>query len=345
MKGLWKYISPFAPDQSGAGAVLYGMGGIIVVCDAGGCAGNICGFDEPRWFSQRSAVFSAGLRDMDAILGRDDRLVDKLAAVAGEIDADFAAIIGTPVPAVIATDYRGLRRLAEKRIQKPIITVETTGTEYYDKGEALAYKELLKTFAKETGKRKDNSVGIFGATPLDCVFPQDRERIKEQLLHKGWDEVHIYGEDGLELLQRACENTLNLVLSPSGLEAAVYACKMFGTPYNCIYPLQGHETKVLNDWKGKRVLVVHQQVAARQLADELAERGADVMTATWFSAPHELMKEKDVHLAEEDDFLRLIEENSFQVIFADIFLKRATGKFKGLFVDFPHFAVSGRTSL
>lgn len=64
MKGLWKYISPFAPDQSGAGAVLYGLGGIIVVCDAGGCAGNICGFDEPRWFSQRSAVFSAGLREI-----------------------------------------------------------------------------------------------------------------------------------------------------------------------------------------------------------------------------------------------------------------------------------------
>ena len=46
-------------------------------------------------------------------LGRDDRLVDKLASVAEDIDADFAAIIGTPVPAVIATDYRGLRRLAE----------------------------------------------------------------------------------------------------------------------------------------------------------------------------------------------------------------------------------------
>lgn len=57
MKGLWKYIAPFAPDQSGAAAVLYGLGGIVVVCDAGGCAGNICGFDEPRWFSgARSAV-------------------------------------------------------------------------------------------------------------------------------------------------------------------------------------------------------------------------------------------------------------------------------------------------
>ena len=79
MKGLWKYISPFAPDDSGAAAVLYGLNGIVVICDAGGCAGNICGFDEPRWFSgKKSAVFSAGLRDMDAILGRDDRLVDKL---------------------------------------------------------------------------------------------------------------------------------------------------------------------------------------------------------------------------------------------------------------------------
>ena len=64
MKGLWKYISPFAPDQSGAAAVMYGLNGIVVICDAGGCAGNICGFDEPRWFSGgKSAVFSAGLRD------------------------------------------------------------------------------------------------------------------------------------------------------------------------------------------------------------------------------------------------------------------------------------------
>lgn len=115
MKGLWKYISPFAPDQSGAAAVLYGLGGIVVICDAGGCAGNICGFDEPRWFSgNKSAVFSAGLRDMDAILGRDDRLVHKLCTAAQEIDASFAAIVGTPVPAVIATDYTGLRRVAEK---------------------------------------------------------------------------------------------------------------------------------------------------------------------------------------------------------------------------------------
>ena len=80
MRGLRKYLT-FAPDQSGAVSVLFELGGIVVICDAGGCTGNVCGFDEPRWFEQKSAIFSAGLRDMDAILGRDDRLVAKLADV------------------------------------------------------------------------------------------------------------------------------------------------------------------------------------------------------------------------------------------------------------------------
>ena len=103
MRGLRKYLTPFAPDQSGAVSVLYEFGGIIAICDAGGCTGNICGFDEPRWFESKSALFSAGLRDMDAILGRDDKLVAKLADAVTKLDAKFAAIIGTPVPAVIGT--------------------------------------------------------------------------------------------------------------------------------------------------------------------------------------------------------------------------------------------------
>ena len=64
MKGLRKFLTPFAPDQSGAVSVLYELGGIVVICDAGGCTGNICGFDEPRWHTHRSAIFSAGLREI-----------------------------------------------------------------------------------------------------------------------------------------------------------------------------------------------------------------------------------------------------------------------------------------
>ena len=148
--GFRRFTTPFAPDQSGAVSVLYDMDGICVICDAGGCTGNICGFDEPRWFGhgRRSAVFSAGLRDMDAILGRDDRLVEKLADAAEQIPAEFAAIVGTPVPAVIGTDYRALCRMATNKTGLPVLGVNSDGMEYYDRGMEKTYLALLETFCR-----------------------------------------------------------------------------------------------------------------------------------------------------------------------------------------------------
>ena len=180
MKGLRKYLSPFAPDQSGAAAVLCEFHGLIIILDAGGCAGNICGFDEPRWFESRSAIFSAGLRDMDAILGRDDRLVAKLTDAAEKIDANFAAVIGTPVPAVIATDYLALKRMSEKKINLPILTVDTDGMELYDKGEEKAFLELFKTFATERYPVEEDRIGILGMTPQDVSDLDATDKIRDQ---------------------------------------------------------------------------------------------------------------------------------------------------------------------
>ena len=149
MKKLLNYLSPFAPDQSGACGVLYELGGIIVICDAGGCTGNICGFDEPRWFTKKSAVFSAGLRDMDAIMGRDDKLIAKLGDAHDRLKTPFTALVATPVPAVIGTDMKALKRMAEKRTGLPVITVDSNGARLYDEGEKKAYLELFRKFARD----------------------------------------------------------------------------------------------------------------------------------------------------------------------------------------------------
>ncbi len=149
MKGLYRYLSPFSPDQSGAVAVLYELGGIIVILDAGGCAGNICGFDEPRWGHKQSAVYSAGIRDLDAILGRDERTIDKVGgAVEAVGNANFIALIGTPVPAVVGTDLKALARMCEKKFGLPTLPIETYGMEYYDKGAELSYMTLIKALEK-----------------------------------------------------------------------------------------------------------------------------------------------------------------------------------------------------
>ena len=203
MRGLRKYLTPFAPDQSGAVSVLFELGGIVVICDAGGCTGNVCGFDEPRWFEQKSAIFSAGLRDMDAILGRDDRLVAKLADVVQKIDATFVAVIGTPVPAVIATDYLALKRMSEKKIKLPILTVDTDGMELYDKGEEKAFLELFKIFAIEKYQAEEDRIGILGMTPQDVSDLDAADKIRDLYQQKyGKQAVCYCMGDGLDEVKK-----------------------------------------------------------------------------------------------------------------------------------------------
>ena len=343
MRGLRKYLTPFAPDQSGAVSVLFELGGIVVICDAGGCTGNVCGFDEPRWFEQKSAIFSAGLRDMDAILGRDDRLVAKLADVVQKIDATFVAVIGTPVPAVIATDYLALKRMSEKKIKLPILTVDTDGMELYDKGEEKAFLELFKICAIEKYQPEEDRIGILGMTPQDVSDLKAADKMRELFQQKYDQQAVCYGMgDGLEEIKKASSASKNIVVSPAALVAAQYLEKTFGTPYEISYPLAGELIPEM-DYTGKKILVVHQQVIADSIRRELKARGAEIVqVADWFMMKKELREEGDVFLRDEDDYIEVVENGDFDIIFADECMKRMVPEFGGIFVNTRHFAVSGK---
>lgn len=340
MKGLRKYIYPFAPDQSGATSVLYDLGGILVICDAGGCAGNICGFDEPRWFESKSAIFSAGLRDMDAILGRDDLLVEKLKSAAQKLDADFAAVIGTPVPATIATDYHAIKKMAQKRVGLPVLTVETNGIRLYDEGASEAYVELFSVFAEDTQERND-TVGVLGALPLDLGDKAELVHIQEALHAEGMKELICYGAGcSLEDVKAAGKAKQNIVLSPAGLAAAKYLKKRFGTPYTCRCPY------ISGDWKdaklGERALIIHQQFKANALREELRKHtDAQIDVASWFMMEPSLKEEGDFRLKEEDQFVELLESGRYDTVIADPSLKRAVDHYGGRFYELAHFAISG----
>ncbi len=438
MKGLLKYLSPFAPDQSGAVSVFYELGGIIVICDAGGCTGNICGFDEPRWFEKKSALFSAGLRDMDAILGRDDRLVDKLKDAADRLDAKFAVLIGTPVPAVIATDFRALKRMAEKKCGFPVLTVECTGTRLYDRGAEEAYLELFRTFAEKNVAKKENAVGVIGVNPLDVSQTHADQILREKLRAEGFSFVCCYGmggvsneedtsvccgekdslivdgcdegdnliiegcsqennlivdrcsqednlivtgcgeEDNLTAVRKAGSVAKNIVVSPSGIRAAQYLEKEFGTPYEVRYPLLSDEFREkLHALYGKKVLIIHQQVAANEIRQEiLVGKGAatidgseinavneekslvpesfgecsdekeinNIICGSWFMQVPQLKEPQDVFFEREDAFVSYVEKGNFVAIVADARFRRALRGFQGEFVACPHFAVSGTIS-
>lgn len=344
MKQFLQYLPPFAPDQSGASAVLYELGGLIVICDAGGCAGNVCGFDEPRWFSRRSAIFSAGLRDMDAILGRDDRLIAKLADAAA-LDVRFAALIGTPVPAVIGTDFRALRRMAEKRTGLPVLAVETKGIDYYDVGEEDAYLQLFRTFAREPLPTQPGVLGVLGATPLELSHAT-ADSLIPPLCERGWRKVLCYGMGaGLDQVQRASQAERNLVIAPAALKTAEYLENTFGTPYDVDFPLLPEAiVRRGGELTGRRVLIIHQQTAANSLRAVLEESapGAKIDAATWFMLGKDRSRPGDFRLTGEAQFAEAVKSGGYDVIVGDASLRRALPEYSGEFWDFPHFAVSGR---
>ena len=343
MRGLRKFLTPFAPDQSGAVSVFYEFGGIIVICDAGGCTGNICGFDEPRWFESKSALFSAGLRDMDAILGRDDRLVAKLADAATKLDAKFAAIIGTPVPAVIGTDYHALKRMTEEKMDLPIMTVDTDGMELYDKGEEKAWLELVYVFAGEKEDVIPGRVGILGMTPQDISDLHAADRIRKHFAEEGKTAVCYGMGDGLGAVKKVSNVERHIVVSPAALEAAKYLERTYGTPYEVGYPLVD-ELIFDMDYHRKKVLIVQQQVIGSAIREEILRKAPDaqITVASWFMVKPELCKDGDLHLRDEEDYIQLVESGDFDVIYADCCMERMTPTFAGTFVDTVHFAVSGR---
>lgn len=365
MKGLFRFLSPFSPDQSGAVSVLFELGGIIVILDAGGCTGNVCGFDEPRWFTKKSAIYSAGLRDIDAILGRDDKLMEKLKDAADTVDADFIALVGTPVPSVIATDYEAVCRLVESKYGIPAIYVDTTGMEDYDRGQKRAYEQILRllkrcrkdasrgadTPAAALGRRLEERgsrrcgirfAGVWGATPLDLPALDSAEALRSRIEARYPDlKAVTYGMDSsLDALYVAQKAERNFVVSWSGLKPAE-ALEKLGLPMDVDFFLPDADEQT--DGRGKRILIVHQQVQGNAMRDWIRGRylNVDVDVASFFQMDEKSMEGNDVQMDSEGAWIKLVKERDYDIIIGDPIFKRAISFWKGAFASAPQYAVSG----
>lgn len=350
-------LPPFAPDTAGAAAVLYPLGGMTVIVDAGGCAGNICGFDEPRWQedAEPSAVFSAGLRDMDAIMGRDANLVAKIREAAAELTVSFVGLVSTPVPAIIATDFRAVCRMVEKETGLPAIAVRTDGTRLYDRGASAACDALVQKFtAPRPHDAPRTGLGVLGLTPLD--FSREERASLHALL--GREDTPIRFFDRIDDFREATRLKELLVVSPTGLRAARRLQRQWGIPIRAeLPPAFIHEAfsgvlsrlaDLLQDRQPSEVLIVHQQILANGLRRAIRQRfpalpAGAVMVGSFFLLDRELQQEGDLHFRDERDFHACLQAHPDAIVIGDALLTRAVPKpFGGTLLDLPHFALSGR---
>lgn len=350
-------LPPFAPDTAGAAAVLYPLGGMTVIVDAGGCAGNICGFDEPRWQedAEPSAVFSAGLRDMDAIMGRDANLVAKIREAAAELTVSFVGLVSTPVPAIIATDFRAICHMVEKETRLPAIAVRTDGTRLYDRGASAACDALVQKFtAPRPHDAPRTGLGVLGLTPLD--FSREERASLHALL--GREDTPIRFFDRLDDFREAARLKELLVVSPTGLKAARRLQRQWGIPIRTeLPPAFIHEAfsavlsrlaALLQDGQPREVLIVHQQILANGLRLAIRQRfpalpAAAVTVGSFFLLDRELQREGDLHFRGEQNFHAYLQAHPDAIVIGDALLARAVPElFGGTLLDLPHFALSGR---
>ena len=312
MKGFFRYLAPFAPDYSGAVSALYAAGGLVVLCDPGGCSGNVAGYDEPRFYGDKVCFYSAAIREMDTIFGRDDKLKRKICAAAALGKYRFVVLVGTPAVSVIGTDLAAAAKAVEQETGIPAFSVSTSGMENYSFGEAKAIMAYVKKFLPDFSK-----AAVFGATPLNRAF-----------------------DDDLSSFAAECASRENVCFSPGGLGACRLIKEKFGIKYRLSYPESPSLMMAAKEaGSARHILIVHQQGVGNTLRNIIRRSSeADITVGSFFLQDNEFAEKQDIFFQGEDELTSASKEAD--LVYADPMYKRALAA-DTRSVPLVHCALSG----
>ncbi|TQS84298.1 nitrogenase component 1 [Candidatus Methanomassiliicoccus intestinalis] len=354
MSDLLIDLPGFAADFSGAASLLSPMGGLVVIHGPSGCMGNYTGFDEPGWFRHPGMVFSSLMRENEAILGLDDYIISKTIRACEKHNPPFVALIGSPVPALIGTDYEGIAAEIEDRTGIPTVGINTTGFDSYSKGMEKTLAVLGNRFLSDAIEKIPNLVNILGYNNLDYCGDDDLFCLRKILESNGFKINCITGRSGIEVFAQIPRAEFNIVTSASALGFAKKLKKLYDTPFTTQLPIGTTEIKetfsssekqsdseqcVKN---GKKFLIIGDQIIAGSLRSYLEEeyccRG---YVFTFFEFDRTLGRPEDRRLLDEAEMYSLFEKESYDVIIADPLFKRFVNGSES-YIELPHPAVSSR---
>ena len=363
MRKLCIKLPPMAPDYSGVCSALYELGGMSVIHDASGCTGNYTGFDEPRWYDNQRLVFCSGLRELDAVLGDDQKLINKVIMAAEDLKPEFITVLGSPVPMIIGSDFTGIATEIENMTNIPSLGFDTTGLNYYDIGVSKAYLQLAKRFVKSCDTKEEKTVNILGATPLDYSINENITDLMALLERNGYKVNACWSmHSTLEAIKETTKAEMNIVISVSGLELARYLEKHYQMPYITTVPVgKSGEARLVEALKAgqeqvdevteattetqKRVLIIGEQILSNSLRaylkDEYQMNQVDV--ATLFELDKKLARKEDIDIESELHLIKVLKEDRYDVVIGDPLFKQLLPSYsKAEFIELPHVAVSSR---
>lgn len=366
MKQVTGRICTYSSDEFGICSALYELGGMVVMHDASGCNSTYTTHDEPRWYDMDSMIFISAISEAEAIMGDDDKFIHDLTETAQELQPEFVALVGAPIPYMIGTDLDAIARIVQEKTGIPAFGFAANGMNDYTKGISMALKKIVQVFCEKREYEKNPEcpvVNIIGATPLDFSLNRSVESmqawITENRMQNG---VCLAMGCTKEQIGSMAEADVNLVVSRGGLAAAEYMEENFGIPYVAGIPfgerfgahLAEEVRKAAADGASrigypdieadsltekKKYVLIGDSVFASSLAAALwMEAKMDVRVLCPLDTEEKLLKNNAVRTPEEDDILREIKDAD--AVIADPLYRPLTDRQK--MIELPHEAFSGR---
>ncbi|MFA9463788.1 MAG: nitrogenase component 1 [Velocimicrobium sp.] len=375
MEQIVKRISTYSADWAGVCSALYELGGMIVIHDASGCNSTYTTFDEPRWYEMDSMFFISGLTEMDAILGNEEKLVADIEQAANSLSPAFIAIVGSPIPSMLGTDFEGLAAVVEARVHIPTFGFATNGMNYYCQGGAMAFERLAQRLLPPEPNMpiknmiQGDSINILGVTPLDFSINGNVNCMRTAFEENGIKVQSVWAMGST--ISEICEAKyadVNLVVSSMGIQAARYLEKEFDIPYVVGAPIGTAAIKELchrikeakkqrknqyllpNENKldqDEKILVIGEQVLAAGICycikEELGYQYADVLcplktSQLMYDMPDKISKNM-IYLSDEKEIEKKILE--YTIVIADPMYQPIIQK-RIQFVAVAHEAFSSR---
>lgn len=371
MKQLSRIMSTYSADISGVCSALYELGGMVVMHDASGCNSSYTTFDEPRWYDMDSMIFGSGLDENDAMLGDDNKLISDVVSAAAQLNPNFIAIAGGPVPMMIGTDFTGIAEVIEHRTGIPTFGFFTNGMNYYCSGAEMAFEAIAKRFCNsELPKVKSEkpAVNIIGVTPLDFSIKENIPTLRALLENIGYKIVSVWAMgSSFEEIKSASRAQVNVVVSSCGFLAARYFYEKFKIPFVTGLPIgantseelfklidkaviEGKNQNLLKvdcggnfSKRNEKTLIIGEQIYANSMRCCLtADYGLNnVNTLCPLSPDQSFLLPGDTVCDAESEIEKIMAD--YDIIIADpIYKLLLPENSKKFFIEMPHEAFSGR---
>lgn len=361
MEQLWINLPALAPDYSGVCSAMFDLQGISVIHDASGCTGNYTGYDEPRWYGTSSKVFCSGLREIDAVLGRDDKLIDNIIKAGKELNPKLYTVIGSPVPMVIGSDMKGIAHELEALSGVPSFGFDTNGLGLYNKGISEAMCALIQRFTKKSEEKVHRGINILGATPLDLSANSNADDLVSRLESWNFKVIGRLMMGGtVEQIEDLDKAQINLVITESGLGAAKLLERKYNIPYVVGMPLM-EDTQVLSALEETletqksqiicdkaeegEMIIVGEQVLANSIRRAILQRNPEkkIVVGTLCGLNKSIASEGDMNFEGEESLTECLNSNRFSVIIGDPLMKGLIYADTNMtLIELPHVALSSK---